>query len=262
MIIDFHTHFYPDSLADRAIEFGSSFPEATSFTDGTCQGLQDSMHNAGVDISVCLPLATSKENVDGINRFAIAMNHPPLIMLGTIHPDSENKTKIIENLAKAGIKGIKLHPEFQSFTLDDPRMTELWHACIANDMFVLTHAGADIAYPPPYKTNPEKVARFHRQFPELKLVVAHFGSWGMWDDVEKHLIGLPIWFDLGYTGGFIESDKMVDMMRKHGTDRIFFGTDSPWRDQATELDIVRSLPLTEEEKEMILGRNAVKFLSI
>jgi uncharacterized protein len=262
MIIDFHTHFFPDSLAPRAIEFGSSFPQVTAFTDGTRQGLEDSMRQSGIDVSVCLPLATSPDNVDGINRFAISNNYLPLIMLGTIHPDSENKTQIVAELSQAGINGIKLHPEFQQFTLDDPRMEELWSACIEHDMFIITHAGADIAFPAPYKTNPEKVAILHKKYPELKLVIAHFGSWGMWDEVEKHLIGLPIWLDMGYTGGFIAPDHMANMIRNHGVDKVFFGTDSPWRDQSTELDIVRALPLTEAEKERILGRNAAAFLNL
>ena len=262
MIIDFHTHFYPDFLAPRAIELGAAPPGVSAFTDGTRNGLEASMRKAGVDISVCLPLATSPENVESINRFALANNTPPLIMLGTVHPDSTNKSQIIMELALAGIKGIKLHPEFQLFTLDDPRMTEIWTACIEHNMFVITHAGADVSFDPPYKTSPEKIAEFHKAHPELRLVVAHFGSWNMWDEVEKYLIGLPVYLDLGYTSGFISPERMARMMRNHGIDKVFFGTDSPWRDQNTELDMVRALPLSEKEKAMVLGDNAARFLKL
>jgi len=262
MIIDFHTHFYPDKLAPRAIEIGTSPPEANAFTDGTRQALEDSMRRNGIDLSVGLPLANSPENVAGINRFAIANNYSPFIMLGTIHPDSGNKTQIVAELSQAGIKGIKLHPEFQRFKLDDSRMNELWNACIEYDIFILTHAGADIAFEPPFQTNPKQAAKLHQAYPEMKLVIAHFGSWGMWDEVEEYLIGLPVWLDLSYTPGFITPERMATMIHNHGVDKVFFGSDSPWRDQATELDFVRALPLTDKERAMILGTNAAAFLNI
>lgn len=262
LTIDFHTHFYPDSLAPRAIEFGSSFPQASAFTDGTRNGLKQSMARSGIDISVCLPLANSAENVSSINRFAIANNTDNIIMLGTIHPDTLDKPAVISGLSEAGIKGIKLHPEFQQFDFFDSRMTPLWKSCIDHNMFILTHAGADIAFEAPFRTNPEMVARFHKKFPELNLIVAHFGSWGMWDEVEKHLIGLPVQLDLGYTAGLIPPEKMANMIRRHGVDRVLFGTDSPWRDQKSDLDFIRALPLDETELEMILGRNAANILGL
>lgn len=256
MIIDFHTHFYPDFLAPRAIEQGAAPPGVEAYTDGTRRGLEASMTEAGIDISVSLPLASTAENVASINRFAIENNRDNIVMLGTIHPDTPDKQTVIAELHKAGIKGIKIHPEFQLFNLSDPRMVELWHACIKYDMFILTHAGADISFKPPYRTSPESVAAFHRQYPELKLIAAHFGSWDMWDEVEKHLIGLPIFFDLGYTAGLLSRERMTSMIRKHGAERILFGTDSPWRSQKSDLEFVKTLQLEPLEKELILGKNA------
>ena len=262
LTIDFHTHFYPDSLAPRAIEFGTSFPQAEAFTNGTRKELEKSMDRAGIDVSVCLPLANSAENVDSINRFAIANNSEKIIMLGTIHPDTPDNPAVIAELSKADIKGIKLHPEFQQFDFFDSRMTPLWKSCIEHNMFILTHAGADIAFKAPFRTNPAMVAEFHKKYPELNLVAAHFGSWGMWDEVEKHLIGLPIQLDLGYTAGFIPPEKMVSMIRKHGVEKILFGTDSPWRDQKSDMEFIKSLPLTESELKMIMGGNAARILGL
>ncbi|MFA7229715.1 MAG: amidohydrolase family protein [Victivallaceae bacterium] len=262
MIIDFHTHYYPEKIAGKAIEAVASIPGMQAYTDGTLNGLLKSMDVAGIDLCLGLPLANTPDNVRGVNRWAAINNNSPVYLLGSIHPDTPEPEKMIEWIAGQGLRGIKIHPEYQQFSFDEERLFPIWEACIEHNLFVLTHTGNDINFPPPARSNPRQLAAFHRRFPELKLVLAHLGSWGMWNEVSEQLAGLPVYFDLAFTVGYLSQEDLLRLIRQLGTDRVLFGTDSPWRDQKTEVEYFQALPLTDEEKSCIFYRNAVGLLGL
>lgn len=262
MIIDFHTHYYPEKIVNRAVEHAKEFLKFEPATDCTRSGLVKSMQKAGIDYSLALPLANVPDNVRGVNRWAQLNNQAPVFLLGTIHPLTKNPAKMISQIASMGLKGIKVHPEFQNFHFDDESLFTIWEACIENDLFVLTHTGGDVAFPAPYNTDPRRLKIFHERFKKLKLVLAHLGSWGMWDEVEEFIVGLPVYLDLAFTLGRINDEQLVRIIRKHGAERVLFGTDSPWCDQEEALKHFRSLSLTDGEKDLILGLNAAKLLDI
>ncbi len=262
MIIDFHTHYYPDKIVDRAIEHAAQFLKTTPATNGTRGALVKSMQKTGIDYSLALPLANTPDNVRGVNRWAQINNQAPVFLLGSIHPRTKNPEKMISQIAAMGFKGVKMHPEFQDFCFEDESLFPIWEACIENDIFVLTHAGGDIAFSSPYRSDPRRLKAFHERFKELKLVLAHLGSWGMWDSVEEFIVGLPVYLDLAFTLGKINDEQLVRIIRNHGAERVLFGTDSPWCAQDEALKYFQNLPLTESEKDRILGLNAAKFLDI
>jgi len=261
MIIDFHTHYYPDKIVERALQHARN-TGLNPATDGTRDSLIKSMRQAGIDYSLALPLANTPNNVRGVNRWAQLQNKAPVFLIGSIHPFADNPDKLLKQIAAMGLKGVKVHPEYQDFSFDDERLFPLWEACINNDIFVITHAGEDSNFKPPYKSNPESLSRFHQRFKDLKLVIAHLGSFQMWDDAEKHIAGLPVYLDLAFTLGHIPDDQLIRIIRKHGAERILFGTDSPWCDQEQAVKHLNSLPLSKHEKELILGLNAARILNI
>ncbi|MHB9138283.1 MAG: amidohydrolase family protein [Victivallaceae bacterium] len=262
MIIDFHTHFYPEKIAEKALTAIAGIPGMKTYTDGTLNGLKLSMSAAGIDIAVGLPLANTSENVHGVNRWAALHNKLPVVLTGSIHPDTSDPEKTIRWIAGLGLKGIKVHPEYQNFRFSERHLDPIWQACIDNDLFVITHAGGDINFSPPFRSNPAELADFHNRFPKLKLVLAHLGSWGMWDEVDKYLVGLPLYFDTAFIGGYLTTERAADIIRRHGADRILFGTDSPWRCQAASMRFIRSLALSVEEQEMIFYKNAALLLEL
>ncbi|MDD5697073.1 MAG: amidohydrolase family protein [Victivallaceae bacterium] len=262
MVIDFHTHYYPDNIVERAMANARSLFGMEPAADGTRAGLVASMRRAGIDYSLALPLANTPDNIRGVNRWAQLNNQPPVFLLGSIHPRAANPAAVVSRLAAMGFKGLKMHPEYQDFSFEDESLEPIWESCIANDLFVLTHAGRDIAFPAPYRSDPRRLEAFHKRFPELKLVLAHLGSWGMWDEVEARLAGLPVCLDLAFTLGAISDEQLIRIIRKHGAERILFGTDSPWCDQDRALRHFRGLPLTGREKELILGENAAQLLKL
>ena len=261
MIIDFHTHCYPDKIASRAIDAVGPLGLDCSF-DGTISGLCVSMKTAGIDLALNLPLVTSPENTRGVNAWAAKNNSAPVFSLGSIHPDDPDPAKTLAWIKSLGLKGIKMHPEYQSFSFDETRLEPIWEACIEQGLFLLTHAGEDIAFKPPPKSNPASMAAFHRRFPDLTLVLAHMGSWGLWDEVERHLIGLPLYLDMSFVTGLVDDALLVKLIRLHGSERVLFGTDAPWRDQSESLKKVGKLGLTDDEYANITCNNAAALLKL
>ncbi len=261
-IIDFHTHCFPDKIAHDAIISLEQKGAIKAFTDGTRAGLELSMRAAGIDLALNLPVATSPDQVESINRWSMKNNSMPVLSTGAIHPLSEDPERIISDVSGKGLRGIKMHPEYQDFSPDDTSLDPIWKACIRHSIFVVFHAGADVAFKMPFRSNPAKFAKLHRRHPELRMVLAHFGSWTQWDEVEKDLIGLDVYLETSFTYGFMEDAKFADLIRKHGAGKVLFGTDSPWRDQKKEVEGIGGLDLDDQEKELIFHKNAEKLLHL
>lgn len=262
MIIDFHIHYFPDNIAAKAIEKIKTPGVLAASIDGTKDALLSSMQEAGVDYSLNLPVATSAESERGVNRWASLNNKAPIFSLGSVHPETKNQKDIVLMIKDLGLKGIKMHPEYQQFSPDDPKLNGIWEACIDNDIFVHFHAGDDPCFPDPPNSSPDKFLSLKKRYPELNIILAHLGSWGMWDEVEAKLAGTTFYMDLSFIKDFVSKDQIISIIRKHGANRILFGTDSPWISQKKMLEFIQDLPLTVAEKEMIFYTNGAKLLGL
>ncbi len=235
--------------------------------DGTLHGLCQACHRAGVAKAVVLSIATKPKQVPVINNWAIGRgngsvvaNPESLVFFGTLHGGFEGYEAEIERLRSAGVRGVKLHPNYQEFFPDDEGLRPMFRALARAGLIALIHGGRDIAFADA-PGSPDRLARLNDAVPELVMVAAHFGGWRMWDDVERHLIGRPnVYLDTSFTLGDLPDERFVEMARRHGLDRIVFGTDSPWRDQEEDLAYLARLPFTKEEREAILWRNAERLL--
>lgn len=278
-IIDMHTHTFPDKIAGKAIEKLSIMSGTCYFTDGTESGLIDSSQNAGITYSVILPVATSPEQVvkinDGVIGSASSRLSKGIISFGAMHPDFASPEEELARLKAAGVKGIKLHPAYTATDFDDPKHVRILKACAANDLLVTTHAGIDIGIPEKDYCDTHMILRVLEQIPDLKLILAHMGGWTRWDNVAHNLAGTSVYYDTSFSFGplkvrpdrnpaeipsLMEASAFVDLCHVLGTDRILFGTDSPWTDQADSVAQILALPLSEAEKESILYDNAKQLL--
>ena len=282
MIIDFHTHTFPDKIAAAAIEKLSKLSHSRPFSDGTAGGLAASAKAAGIDLSVILPVATSTKQVPSINDYAAKANETTettgLLSFGCMHPDYPDWKQELSRIAALGLKGIKLHPVYQDVDFDDMRYLRILERAGELGLVVITHSGLDIGYPGVERCTPQMTLNAVKQVGTVKLVLAHMGGWRQWDKVEELLVGQSVWFDTSFSLGEItpledghysaEELTMLDksdflrMIRKFGTDRVLFGTDSPWSDQKASLDLICELPLENDEKEAILGGNACRLLQL
>lgn len=282
MIIDFHTHTFPDAIAENVIHNLSFESNTKAFTDGKLSSLLASMQASGVDYSVNLPVMTSPGQVEKINH-SMAENREKLfrqgiIAFGGMHPDYEDYKTELKYLQENGILGIKLHPAYQNMDLDDIRMLRIIEAASELGLIVLIHAGIDIGI---YDHNYSSVTHILKVIKEVqpeKFVLAHMGNWGCFDEVESDLAGAPVYLDTAFAIGAItpnpeskvkpilttnlSNEQFTRIVRKHGTDKILFATDSPWEDQQDYIRRIEAMPLTDAEKKQILGENASRLLCL
>lgn len=259
-VVDFHTHCFPEELAPRAIEKLGAAANITPFSDGTIAGLKKSMAKAGIGISVVLGIATKPEQVANVNTWAASIQDEQLIAFGSLHPDTPVWQAEINRMLQVGIRGVKFHPDYQDFYVDEPRLFPIYQGLVEAGLIVLFHAGEDTAYEPPFRCTPPRLASVLDRFPSGRFVAAHLGGFRYWDEVEKHLVGRNVWLDTSFSLGYMPPEQWHRICEAHGFDRILFGTDSPWADQTEQLDKLRALGISREAFDKITGENATRLL--
>ena len=264
MVIDFHTHTFPDKIAKASIEGLSKCSGITPHTDGTVAGLERSMEKSGVDVSVILPVVTKPAQFETVNRVAAKLNEEKknLISFGGIHPDCSDVRRRMREIKSLGLKGVKIHPAYQKVYMDDIRYLRILETASEEGLIISVHAGVDIGLPEPVYAAVEKIARAIRETAPKKLVLAHLGGWKEWDAVEELLAGEEVYMDTAFLEDYINDEQLVRIIRKHGAEKMLFGTDCPWSGQKESIARIEGLPLTEQEKELILGENAKKLLEL
>ena len=260
MIIDAHTHAFPDHIASIAMEKLEHSSNSKAYLNGTIADLLRSMDKADIDVSVMACVATSPVQFNSIFTWCKSIAGPRIIPLPSLHPDSRNIPGEIRKIKEAGFPGIKLHAEFQSFFLDEQRAYFIYQEAMEKGLFILFHCGYDISFPDSDRSDPERLAHVHKDFPELKIVASHLGGWRQWDKVIRLLVGKDIYLDTSYTIGYIDENLLQTILTSHCPDRILFGTDSPWKDQQVEVSLINSLDISSALKKRILGENAQRLL--
>lgn len=264
MIIDFHTHTFPDKIAKASIESLSKCSGITPHTDGTLDGLKRSMEEDGVDLSVILPVVTRPAQFETVNKVAakICEKEDNLISFGGIHPDCSDIKQKMRDIRSLGLKGIKIHPAYQEVYMDDIRYLRILEAATEEDLVISVHAGVDIGLPEPVYATVEKILHAIRETKPEKFVLAHLGGWKEWDTVEEMIAGENVYLDTAFLEDYISDEQLLRIIRKHGADKILFGTDCPWSGQRESIERLEKLSLSEAEKQLIFAENAKKLLGL
>ena len=267
MVIDFHTHAFPEKIAARTISALAETSHQIPTHNGTDEGLHCAAEKDGVDISLVLPVVTKASQFDSINRFASEIDRLPGIRsFGGMHPDCEGPEEKIAYLRSLGLRGIKIHPDYQGAFIDDPRYVRITKAALREGLAVITHAGVDPISPELVHCPPDRAAHFldlvydGQEPDEAKIIFAHMGGAKMYQEVLKHLAGRNVYFDTAFVLPQMEPDLAVEMIRRQGAHRILFATDAPWGRPAEFLAALDRLPLSDNEKEAILHSNAERIL--
>ncbi|MCL2504214.1 MAG: amidohydrolase family protein [Coriobacteriia bacterium] len=275
-VIDIHTHVFPAGIAERALQSLITQSRQRSedrqqrrdrhrpYYDGTVEGLLATMDHSGVDISVVQPIATRPGQVKSINDWtaaAAAAANGRIVPFGAMHPGFEEPAAEIERMASLGLRGIKLHPEFQEFDPLDPCVTPILKAAKEHGLIILFHAGADPSYDT-VRGTPKAYRTLIEENPGLTIILAHMGGFDIWDEVAKHLVGLPVYLDTAFALGYLPDDEAVAIVRAHGSERIVFGSDGPWTDVRKEIALWQESGLDNDELEPLLWRNAADMLGL
>lgn len=265
MIIDAHAHIFPDKIAEKAVAgIGSFYDTLTMELDGTAEGLLKSGGSAGVDMFLVHSVATVPAQVTSINDFiagCVKACPDKFIGFAAMHPDFGDISDELDRAVSLGLRGIKLHPDFQQFNADDERAMPIYEAAVERKLPVLIHMGdsrTDFS-------KPRRLVNVLERFPELDVIAAHFGGWSEWDSAAE-LLGGGVYGHLRtdcssslYAMSPEHAKRLIDA---YGADRVLFGTDYPMWTAAEELERFNKIPLSEREREMILHENAEKLLKL
>ena len=265
MIIDFHTHVFPEKLAPGALKVLAERAKIDPTTDGTVAGLKESMGKAGIDISVTLPVITDPGQFQTVNRFAAGLNEETdLVAFGAVHPDDTDIEGKLKTIKELGLSGIKIHPDYQGKDVDDEKYMKM--VDLANDLglWVITHAGIDVGLPDALRSTPEKTARLVDTVKPDRFIAAHMGGWKGWDVVLEKIAGRGVYLDTAFCfNGSLDDRTFLELVRVNGPDRILFATDCPWGPQKEQLEYFMDIEgLSDSEKELIAGKNAARILGI
>ncbi len=278
MVIDFHTHIFPERIANKAISELEIKGSMKASFDGTYLGLLKDMQRNGIDYSITLPVITNPKNTISINNESIRINtltkENNIIAFGGMHPDYDNYKEEIKRLSEANIKGIKLHPVYQNCNIDDIRYINIINEAFKYDMIVVVHAGLDPGFPNDMHSSINNVISLLKKINKGKIVLAHLGALYEWDKVNELLAGkFDCYLDLAMTIGqvsnldgtysdLIKDNLLIDIINKHGSDKILFASDNPWmntKDMKYEFD---KLNLSNDDKDKILYKNAYRILNL
>ncbi len=272
MIVDFHTHIFPEKIAEKTISALSAKGGIPAYSDGMLNGLLTSMKESDVDISVVLPVVTAPKQFESIHRFAIEINEREygahrLISFGGIHPDTANYKEELNFIASHGFKGIKLHPDYQETFIDDIRYKRIISYATELGLAIVTHAGFDVGYPELTHCTPDRTLEMIRDVRPEKLVLAHMGGLNYWDDVEELLVGENVYFDTAYVADEMDEAQFIRIVKNHGVDKILFASDSPWKPQKKLVNGVKAMcdraeGLSSDDAELIMSGNALKLLGM
>lgn len=268
MILDFHTHNFPDALAPRAIAsmLVGLEDRMPPVGDGTVAKQLEDMTRFGVDAAVCCPIATRPKQATVIlERAKRIMGGEEgeeaarrIWQLASVHPDNPDAEACFRAIREAGIPGIKVHPFYQGFELDEPRMLRFFAQARDAGLFVMSHCGLDLGYMgAPMVCGPKQVAAVMRAVPGLRFVAAHLG--GSCSNpphaVDELLEFENCLFDTAVLNCAEENEEAQRIMATWPAERLLFGTDYFWRDEARLLAWVRKWRPDPAEQALIFWKN-------
>jgi len=258
-IIDFHNHIFPAKVAPRVVSFLADYYGFGTNGSGEIDDLLSSAGAAGISKLIVHSTATKVSQVESINIYlgeVVKEHKGNFIGFGTLHPDFDNIDGELENIVSYGLRGLKFHPDFQGFEIDSDKMFKIYDA-VGDTLPILMHVGDKKSD----SSSPKRMARAVKHFPNVTFVAAHFGGYSVWDEAYEYLAGEDLYFDTSSSLHKLPIDLAMKIIEKQGADKILFASDYPMSNHSQSLQQFYTLPLNEEEREMILYKNAEKLLN-
>lgn len=259
-IIDTHTHCFPDFLAQQAMEKLTDLAGIPGFHNGTLNGLKQSMQKAGISKSIIQSIATDPGQSENILKWSLNIKDSLFEPFISIHPETDNIEDLLKKAKDHDIKGIKMHPHYQDFFLDDKKLFPLFELFLKLGFIVFLHAGNDIAFPGHDNASVKRIKRFLHCFNGTRTVLAHCGAYQEWEEVLHEIAGKDVYLETSFILEQAGEDMFMKIFNKHNQDKILFGTDSPWTDQKNAVGLINNLNISDDDKEKIFFINAETLL--
>lgn len=260
MIVDTHVHVWPEKIAARALARPAE--DLVRQGDGTEAGAIAAMEKAGIDRCVTLGVAPTPDRVEAANRYAGSLDPRHFVGFGSIHARLSPEENV-EGLRRYGLKGAKVHPLFQGYSLDDPGLWETLDA-MQGELAIIAHVGEGDSGGGNARCTPQMMRDLVRRFPRLDVVACHFGGYRLLDEVEEAIVGLPVYVDTSWPPGVWSLDpaRVRSIVERHGPDRVLFASDWPMADPGRCRQAIEDLGLSDDDTAAVLGGNAVRLLRL
>lgn len=261
-IINAHCHIYPEKIASKAVVGIKDFYDLDMSLNGKISGLIEDGNKIGVTHYLIHSVATTPKQVKSINEFiAESVNtHPDIFTgFGTLHPDSKDIQSDFDYLIELGLKGVKIHPDFQQFAMNEEHAFKIGDVVNEGDVPLMVHCG-DFKY---NYSNPDQIKPFLDKFPNITFIGAHFAGWSIWEEATEKLAEIPnLYVDLSSSLYNLTPETAVNLIHAYGADKVLWGIDYPMWESVSEMEYFNKLDLTEKEKSQILYDNAAKILGL
>ena len=263
MVIDAHVHIFPDRLAPKALKSLSEICKSPYYMDGTADGMRQALKSWGVDAAVCMNIATKPKQQLSVNRFAASVQGDGLYCFGSVHPDAPDAIDELRHIKELGLYGVKLHPDYQDFIVDDSRLFPIYEAISELQLPVTFHTGWDPYSPNLTHAPSQAVAKVADLFPRMTIIAAHMGGLNRYDESEEYLAGKEnVYLDTALSCRNCSPEQMLRLIRRHGAEKVLFASDCPWSRSSDELAFLERLPLTSKERDAIYFQNARRLLNL
>ena len=291
VLIDAHMHIAESREKGRTRkqtyeiwEYGEKSDVKFSEYDGVVEDALDAMNKAGFSKAVVVNLFGSGAANDGrgphladefkaFNKWACETVDPHDSLIPYVNADphiltgEEMSAHLRDMVENHGARGVKLHPVLQRFEMGDPKMTPTYRTCLELGIPVLSHSGPQ-RHGTPFGT-PSAFAPLFENFPDLTVIMAHLGG-GAWTETLEIARAYPhAYFDcceiMEWLGGSNAPtyEQLGQLIKDIGPERVMMGSDFPWYDLDRSVEIVMGLPgLAQEEKEAMLGANAIRIMGL
>lgn len=258
-VFDAHVHVFPEKIAEKATKATGSYYGVPMYTIGSLDNIMAEIAAGKMQRCLIHSTATRADQVESVNNYiaSLVKENGCFVGFGSMHPDYKDIEGEVCRMKEIGLRGIKLHSDFQGFAIEEERAYPIYESARGR-LPILFHMG-DLHT----KTSrPEGLAKVLADFPDLTVIAAHLGGFSVWDTAEKYLVGRPgpLYFDVSSSLEFMDLAQAKRMILKHGTDRVLFGSDFPMHDPGHTLSLFLSLGLSEEDNEKILWKNAQQLL--
>ena len=287
-VVDVHTHIFEKQYSTTYIEETLAMPTAEELklirgSDGRFSSLQKSAVENNISKFFILPVVRDPRSIESINDFYFrkSTTDPRAVLCGTVSPGHPHLKEILADLRSRGAKLIKLHSIIQRFDILGNPALELFEKIIQADfpvVFDTARIRRENLQPDEsisFLTEPYKLLKLHEMLPDLKMIAAHSGGVLITDQERRPLIGSGIYLDISTsfnTCDWPENDyeKSIEnigyLLNHHDQDKLFFGTDSPWRNQRKEIEELKRIHLqdkiTKDQMEDIFWKNANCFFDL
>ena len=256
-VIDFHAHIFNDKIAHLAIANLENHYKMPWQCKGTLEDMRENIKNSGFYRAVIFSTPTKPTQTVINNDFLFNIKDEEFIVFGSVHPDYEDVKGEIKRIKQHALRGFKFHPDFQRFNIDDDKALRMYEE-IGSEYPIVLHVGdKELDF-----SAPERLSRVLEIFPEHKFVAAHMGGYSVWETGAKYLLGENVWIDTSSSMWNLDFEKMAQIIKQHGADKVLFGTDYPAVDLKWEYERFCSIPISEEDKEKILFKNAAELLNL